>query len=110
MGLTSLANSPRGYTQSPRFQPTRHFRHFTSEPTRAESSTLRSERLCAILIAYAVLFAYHGQPCILMCDPLQLTDETLVIPQQLALVLALCDGTHENASVSSASRVVVCGL
>ena len=35
----------------------------------------------AILIASAVLFAYHGQPCILMCDPLQLTDETLIIPQ-----------------------------
>jgi hypothetical protein len=45
-----------------------------------------------------------------MCDALQLTDKTLIIPQQLAPVLALCNGTREDASVLSASLAVVCGL
>ncbi len=51
-----------------------------------------------------------GQPCILLRDPLQLTDRTLIIPQQLGPVLALCDGTRENASAVSASLAVRYGL
>jgi hypothetical protein len=43
-------------------------------------------------------------------DPLQLTDKTLIIPQQLAPVLALCDGTRENASALSASLAVRYGV
>jgi AmmeMemoRadiSam system protein B len=52
----------------------------------------------------------NGQPCLLLRDPLQLTDKTLIIPQQLAPVLALCDGTRENASAVSASLAVRYGV
>jgi AmmeMemoRadiSam system protein B len=52
----------------------------------------------------------NGQPGLLLRDPLQLTDKTLVIPQQFAPVLALCDGTRENASALSASLAVRYGL
>ena len=37
-----------------------------------------------------------GQPCILLRDPLQLTDKTLLVPQPLAPALALCDGTRAS--------------
>ena len=43
-----------------------------------------------------------GRPSILLRDPLQLTDETVVIPQQLAPVLALCDGTRDNSGLRTA--------
>ncbi len=36
-----------------------------------------------------------GRPVILLRDPLQLTDKTVVISQELAPVLALCDGTRD---------------
>lgn len=52
----------------------------------------------------------NGQPGIMLRDPLQLTDRTLIIPQQLGPVLALCDGTRENASAVSASLAVRYGL
>jgi AmmeMemoRadiSam system protein B len=52
----------------------------------------------------------NGQPCLLLRDPLQLNDKTLVIPQQFAPVLVLCDGTRENASALSASLAVRYGL
>lgn len=51
-----------------------------------------------------------GQTRILLRDPLQLTDKTLLIPQPLAPVLVLCDGTRENASALSASLAVRYGL
>ena len=52
----------------------------------------------------------NGQPGLLLRDPLQLTDKTMIIPQQLAPLLALCDGTRENASALSASLAVRYGL
>ncbi len=40
---------------------------------------------------------HEGRPMFLLRDPLQLTEYILLVPQQLAPVLALCDGTRENA-------------
>ncbi|MBC7249664.1 MAG: AmmeMemoRadiSam system protein B [Anaerolineae bacterium] len=43
-----------------------------------------------------------GRPVILLRDPLQLTDKTVIISQELAPVLALCDGTRDlNALLAS---------
>jgi AmmeMemoRadiSam system protein B len=41
------------------------------------------------------LITHGGQPCILLRDPLQLTDKAIVIPRQLAPFLMLCDGTRD---------------
>ena len=38
---------------------------------------------------------HGGRPSILLRDPLQLTEGSVVIPQQLAPLLALCDGTRD---------------
>jgi len=51
-----------------------------------------------------------GQTRILLRDPLQLTDKTLLVPQPLAPVLVLCDGTREDAKALSASLAVRYGL
>lgn len=52
---------------------------------------------------------HAGQPAILLRDPLRLTEGGIVIPQQLAPLLALCDGTRD-ASGLRASLVVRFGL
>jgi AmmeMemoRadiSam system protein B len=52
---------------------------------------------------------HGGRPAILLRDPLRLTDKTIVIPQQLAPLLALCDGTRD-ASALSASLAVRFGM
>lgn len=44
---------------------------------------------------------HEGRPLFLLRDPLQLTENLLLVPQQLAPVLALCDGTRENARALS---------
>jgi len=46
-----------------------------------------------------------GRPSILLRDPLQLGDKTVVIPQQLAPVLALCDGTRDSSGLRAALAV-----
>jgi AmmeMemoRadiSam system protein B len=51
-----------------------------------------------------------SQTRILLHDPLQLTDKTLLVPQTLAPALVLCDGTREDASALSASLAVRYGL
>jgi AmmeMemoRadiSam system protein B len=38
---------------------------------------------------------HDGRPSILLRDPLQLTEKAVIIPQQLAPLLALCDGTRD---------------
>jgi MEMO1 family protein len=53
---------------------------------------------------------HGGQTRILLRDPLQLTDKTLLVPQTLAPVLVLCDGTREDARALSASLAVRYGL
>jgi len=46
-----------------------------------------------------------GRPFILLRDPLQLADKTVVVPQQLAPVLALCDGTRDSGGLSAALAI-----
>ena len=51
----------------------------------------------------------NGRPSILLRDPLQLSDKTVVIPQHLAPVLTLCDGTRDGSALR-ASLLVRFGL
>lgn len=39
---------------------------------------------------------HNGRRSILLRDPLQLSDHTIVVPQQLAPLLLLCDGTRDS--------------
>ncbi len=48
---------------------------------------------------------HSGQPGILLRDPLQLTDKTVIIPQHLGPVLALCDGTRDSNAISAALAI-----
>ena len=52
----------------------------------------------------------NGRPGVLLRDPLQLSDKTLVIPQPLHMVLALCDGTRADAGALSASLAIRHGV
>ena len=53
---------------------------------------------------------YQGQRLLLLRDPLQLSDKTLLVPQVLGLVLALCDGTREDAGALGAALAIRYGL
>ncbi len=44
----------------------------------------------------------QGLPCLLLRDPLQLSDKTVLVPQILAAVLAFCDGTRTAQQVATA--------
>jgi len=46
-----------------------------------------------------------GRPSILLRDPLQLADGAIVIPQQLAPVLTLCDGTRDISGLRAALAI-----
>lgn len=46
-----------------------------------------------------------GRPSILLRDPLQLTTRNMVIPQQLAPLLALCDGTRDIGGLRASLAV-----
>jgi AmmeMemoRadiSam system protein B len=48
---------------------------------------------------------HDGRPSILLRDPLQLTDKGVVIPQQLAPFLALCDGTRDIGGLQASLAV-----
>lgn len=50
-------------------------------------------------------FAQGGQSAVLLRDPLQLTNKAVVIPQQLAPVLALCDGTRDVGALCSSLAI-----
>ena len=43
-----------------------------------------------------------GEPCYLLRDPLQLSDNLLVVPQVLAAALAFCDGTRDAEAICAA--------
>jgi hypothetical protein len=47
------------------------------------------------------LVVHEGRPLIVLRDPLQLTENILLVPQPLAPLLALCDGTREDARALS---------
>lgn len=44
----------------------------------------------------------YGRPYLLLQDPARLTDKILLVPQPLALVLALCDGTRNAQQMAHA--------
>lgn len=48
---------------------------------------------------------HGGKPSIVLRDPLQLADKMVIIPQQLAPLLALCDGTRDVSSLSASLAV-----
>ncbi len=48
---------------------------------------------------------HGGQPSILLRDPLQLTDRAVVIPQQLAPFLALCNGTRDIGGLQASLAI-----
>ncbi len=48
------------------------------------------------------LLEYKGDPSILLRDPLQLEQNTLLIPQALAPLLVLCDGSRSHEEISAA--------
>ena len=52
----------------------------------------------------------NGYQSFALRDPLQLCQDTIAIPQPFHLVLALCDGTRENAEAVSASLAVRYGI
>ncbi len=48
---------------------------------------------------------YNGQPMILLRDPLGLSDRALFVPQHMAPLLALCDGTRDAAALQASLAV-----
>lgn len=48
---------------------------------------------------------YEGETYLLLRDPLQLTDRTLLIPQPMVPALALCDGTRNPATLRAALAI-----
>ena len=54
--------------------------------------------------------AQNGRRHYLLHDPLQLCDQTLLVPQPLHLVLPLCDGTRADARALAASLAVRYGI
>jgi AmmeMemoRadiSam system protein B len=51
-----------------------------------------------------------GQPHLLLRDPLQLGDDSLIVPQPLGLVLAVCDGTLPDARALSKAVAIRYGV
>jgi MEMO1 family protein len=50
-------------------------------------------------------FTYEGRPSLLLRDPLRLSEQVVVLPQLLAPLLALCDGTRDAAALGAAAAV-----
>jgi len=48
---------------------------------------------------------HRGQPALMLRDPLALSDRTLVLPQQLAPLLPLLDGTRDEGALRAAMEV-----
>lgn len=46
-----------------------------------------------------------GRPALLLRDPLGLSDRMLAVPQPLALLLALCDGTRDESALRAALEI-----
>jgi AmmeMemoRadiSam system protein B len=47
-------------------------------------------------------YSHQGRDYLLLRDPTRLTEQTLLVPQPLALVLAFCDGTCDAAGMAAA--------
>jgi hypothetical protein len=52
---------------------------------------------------------HAGHPAILLRDPLHLSEKTIAVPQELAALLALCDGSHDLTSLRRA-MIIQSGL
>ncbi|RME81659.1 MAG: AmmeMemoRadiSam system protein B [Caldilineae bacterium] len=48
---------------------------------------------------------HNGQPAIMLRDPLQLSDQVVVVPRPLAPLLALCDGTRDLSALRAGLAV-----
>jgi AmmeMemoRadiSam system protein B len=46
-----------------------------------------------------------GRTFIMLRDPLQLADKQIIIPREIAPILALCDGTRDSSAISAALAV-----
>ncbi len=53
----------------------------------------------------AVPFVRNGRPSVLLRDPLQLSQNSVAVPQELALLLTLCDGTRDRDALRAALAV-----
>ncbi|MFQ5593384.1 MAG: AmmeMemoRadiSam system protein B [Anaerolineae bacterium] len=51
------------------------------------------------------LINHNGRPAIVLRDPLQLSDQVVVVPQPLAPLLMLCDGTRDLAALRAGLAV-----
>ncbi|MFQ5342946.1 MAG: AmmeMemoRadiSam system protein B [Anaerolineae bacterium] len=51
------------------------------------------------------LINHNGRPAIILRDPLQLSDQVVVVPQALAPLLGLCDGTRDLAALRAGLAV-----
>ena len=50
-------------------------------------------------------YVQNGQMYLLLRDPLQLTEKAVTVPQPLAPLLALCDGTRDSGGLRAALAV-----
>lgn len=48
---------------------------------------------------------HRGQPALLMRDPLALSDQTILLPQQLAPILPLLDGTRDEGALHASLQI-----
>ena len=53
---------------------------------------------------------YQGQRLLFLRDPLQLSDKSLLVPEALGPVLALCDGSREDSRAIGAGLAIRYGL
>jgi AmmeMemoRadiSam system protein B len=66
-------------------------------PTETELPRLRAVDIHPIV--------HEGRASLMLRDPLQLSDKTVVIPQGLAPLLALCDGTRDSSALRASLGV-----
>src|SRR6185436_2957187 len=53
---------------------------------------------------------HEGRSLLLLRDPLRISESVLLVPSQLASVLALCDGTREDARHLSIAHALISGV
>jgi len=68
-------------------------------------TTLKQTQLARLRLIDIRPYEQDGRPYLLLRDPLQLTGQAVTIPQQLAPLLMLCDGTRDIKALSAALAV-----
>ena len=71
------------------------------------STRIRYPRLRNIDVRHIV---HEGRTLLLLRDPLRISERILLVPPQLASVLALCDGTREDARHLSIAHALISGI